>query len=86
MTDQLGRDIKGFLQGKKQAQYNQQQQPPKEKGKGFFAGIFGAGQSDSPVNMSVEDYHRRNQAFLQTTASQRELLAQRRRDPSPQPR
>jgi hypothetical protein len=38
------------------------------------------------VNMSVEDYHRRNQAFLQTTASQRELLAQRRRDPSPQPR
>lgn len=86
MTDQLGRDIKGFLQAKKQGQYHQQQQPPKEKGKGFFAGIFGAGQSDPPVNMSVEDYHRRNQAFLQTTAPQRELLAQRRRDPSPQPR
>lgn len=83
MTDQLGRDIKGFLQGgKKQDQYQQQEQP--SKGNGFFAGIFGPERSPSPVNMSVEDYHNRNQAFLQKTAPQREYLAQKRRDPSPQ--
>jgi len=85
LTDRLGKDIKGFLKGgKKQNQPQQEQQ--QGRGKGFLAGVFGGDRSPSPNNMTVQEYHQKNQAFLKKTAPEREVIAKRMRDPSPQRR
>ena len=70
LTDRLSKDISGFIQVQHQ-----------EQGRSFF-GMFGTTPPDDS-RYTVQDYHKKNQAFLQRTESERALIARRLREPSP---
>jgi hypothetical protein len=84
LTDRLGNDIAGYLQEETPAAAMQKQP---QQNDGFFGFLSLSPRSQrhelQQGNMSVEEYHRRNQQFLQSSEQERQRLQKAMRDSSP---
>jgi hypothetical protein len=83
LTDRLGNDIAGYLQEETPAVAMNQQQLPQQTD-GFFGFLNMSPRSQSKTEMSVEEFHRQNQQFLQSSEQERARIQKAMRDSSPQ--
>jgi hypothetical protein len=86
LTDRLGNDIAGYLQEETPPAAMQKQMPPQQND-GFFSFLSLSPRSQrrqlQQGNVSVEEYHRRNQQFLQSSEQERQRIQKAMRDSSP---
>ena len=84
LTDRLGNDIAGYLQQETPETNMDMQQLPQQGSDGFFGFLtFSPSSKQSKGGMSVEEFHRRNQEFLQQSEQQRNQMQRAVRDSSP---